>query len=101
FCGRSLGRLFVGNDPADGGENLLHRGLLTLRRLRHWPRPPQTCRGPSPSSQVRISAIRWSEGLWHAEKRPQIGSAEQRPSLLDRSSSSLFRSSPRKRGPRP
>src|SRR5262249_38093192 len=38
--GRVLGRLFVGNDPADGGENLLHRGLLTLRRLRHWPRPP-------------------------------------------------------------
>src|SRR5262249_45023231 len=51
--GASVGVCFAGsagNDPADGGENLLHRGLLTLRRLRHWPRPPQTGRGPSPSS---------------------------------------------------
>src|ERR1700730_11940221 len=31
---RNFARL-VGNDPADGGENLLHRGLLTLCRLRH------------------------------------------------------------------
>src|SRR5262245_57053373 len=38
--GAAVGRLLVGDDPADGGENLLHRGLLTLCRLRHLPRPP-------------------------------------------------------------
>ena len=34
FGGR-LGRVVVGNDSPDRGENLLHRGLLGLRRLRH------------------------------------------------------------------
>ena len=33
--GRVLGWIFFRNDPADGGENFLHRGFLTLRWLRH------------------------------------------------------------------
>src|SRR5204862_6132214 len=43
----------VGDDPPDGGENLLHRGLLRLRRLRH---PPLSSRIPAVAPpQPRIS----------------------------------------------
>src|SRR5438067_8920272 len=34
----SLARVVVRDDPTDGGEYLLHRGLLTLGWLCHWPR---------------------------------------------------------------
>src|SRR6185295_4045255 len=47
------GLVVVGDDPPDGGENLLHRGLLRLRRLRH---PPLSSRIPAVAPpQPRIS----------------------------------------------
>ena len=42
-----LGGVVVGNDSADGGENLLHRGLLRLRWLSHLPRPRSNAARPS------------------------------------------------------
>src|SRR5438067_1716161 len=41
----------VRNDPADGGENLLHRGLLPLCRLRHRSSPllARPFRAPRPN----------------------------------------------------
>src|SRR5262249_57278267 len=62
--GRGLARVVISNDPADGGENLLHRGLLTLRRrLRHWPHPhsdraePElTCESSESARPISLSA---------------------------------------------
>ena len=48
--------IVVGNDSANGGENLLHRGLLTLRRLRHRPCPGQGARAAARRCMKRISA---------------------------------------------
>src|SRR5262249_50225404 len=56
--GRALGWIVVGNDPTDGGENLLHRGLLTLRRLRHV---------PAQSSRLRVHFRVWPNQLRFAE----------------------------------
>ena len=42
--------LFVlGDDATDRSEDLLHRGLLFSRRLRHGRRPPHSGRGTSPA----------------------------------------------------
>ena len=53
-CGRRLrrrlGSIVVSNDSADGGENLLHRWLLRLRRLAH-------SISPSTPSRQRRAAV--------------------------------------------
>src|SRR6516165_3157230 len=71
IAARDGGRLrrLVGNDPADGGENLLHRGLLTLCRLRHRPFPALSTRferalPPTPAESEPRLFVR-VERVWH------------------------------------
>ena len=49
-CGRLAGGVVVGNDAADGSENLLHGGFCRFRRLCH-------CRVPV--TPVRRKAVQW------------------------------------------
>ncbi len=79
FCG-GLGSVVVGDDPPDGGKNLLHGGFLRLRRLRHPPLSSRTL-GRSCASR-EISRAR------HAicEDSPKYGTrkVERKRSPVDR-----------------
>ena len=73
-----LGGVVVGDDPANGGENLLHRRLLRLRRLAH-------CRFPrtnSPrSSRRRLESGPRAANHPHHSILTRIGSSMARPVL--------------------
>src|SRR5581483_7693930 len=116
---RRLGRLrrglgvVVGNDASDGGENLLHRGLLRLRRLTHALRSrSKRCTSAggasgapnarAESNRRRIPVIRQS-GAAAAESNPGTGTklwtAAGAPRRAAASASRACACRPRRRAP--
>ncbi len=83
LCGRGLGGIVIGDDAANGGEDLLHRGLLRLRRLAH-------CRNPTISPRPHRNRGACGESPAHSDmysERRKYGMAvfERKRRLVDTS----------------
>lgn len=57
-----VSRLAAGVRPGGGGSRECPR--LGFHALGAWPRPPQSCREPSPTAGASLCALWWPWGLW-------------------------------------